>query len=132
MPIAITARRTATSAPTCSPAMIAISAAIAPCVDTTGATIPTFPTRSAEYASRSPATLPTPATAIQAPASASSPSGIPLAKARGAVMASPISITQASSCGGPIMRVERELQSVTVAKTSAAPRPPTMASTERT
>src|SRR5205823_4944780 len=68
-------------APRCSPAATAITAAIAPSVDVIGATIPTLPTRSAAYESRSPPTLPAPDSASQVQAVPSRPSGRPCATA---------------------------------------------------
>src|SRR5439155_12144215 len=112
---------------TCSPVTSAITAAIAPSVEMTGATIPTFPVRSAAYAQSRPATLPPPASASQPTSTQPSPAGIPLAATSASAIASPTSITPASSDGAPISRVPREDESVAAVKKRAAPRPPTIA-----
>jgi hypothetical protein len=92
-------------------------------LETTGATMPTLPTRSAEYANRRPATLPQPATASQPTDARSSPSGTPSIPAQGSTIKAPTIITQARTGPGPIIRVERDEQSVAVANTAAAPMP---------
>src|SRR5947208_5863397 len=116
-------------APRCSPAATAITAAIAPSVDVIGATIPTLPTRSAAYESRSPPTLPAPDSASQVQAVPSRPSGRPCATAGPSTTTRPTIITQASTEGAPISRAERDEHSVAPAQAAAAPRPPRTAIT---
>ncbi len=51
--------------------------------------------------------------------------------ANGAVTTNPVSITQASTDGGPISLVERDAHSAPTAQAAAAPRPPRTAITRR-
>ena len=127
MPTAIAASTTPDPSAMCSPARTAITAAIAPSVETIGATIPTFPTRRAEYASRRPTTFPAPERTRKATESSSSPSGRPSSAAHGTTMQNPVKSTHASTDGAPIMRVARDAVSVVTANATAAPSPPRIA-----
>ena len=83
MPRTMTSRVNATDSSSVWPASTEMTAAIAPSVDTSGATRDTWPMRSAEYVAMSPATLPTPASTSQTSADPCRLEGTPTAAASG-------------------------------------------------
>jgi hypothetical protein len=97
-------------------------------VEEIGATIPTFPRRTAAYTSASPATFPKPEAASQ-PSELPCGASPPATSRAGTVGTSPTSITQPSVGRAPIVRLARVEQSVVAAQAMAAPRPPTIAIT---
>ena len=107
-----------------------MNAAPAPSVEVMGAAMDTLPVDNAVYASRSPRTLPKPAIASRAHASASS-GGRGSAATIGIAAMSPMSITQPRSTRDPSTPAAREAHSVAVPQANAATAPPTMASIGR-
>jgi ribosomal protein S20 len=111
-----------------SPSAIEMSAAAAPSVAMIGATIDTRPIVSAAYANSSPRLYVTPTTT--SPAICGMSSGIAVTRAAGPIEAtSPTVITHEITENGPIIRLERDDESVAIAQDRAAPRPPTIAIT---
>ena len=110
-----------------SPSTIAITAATAPSVATIGATIETLPIRSADVGQLEPDHVADAGQQRSATVDGATPCGAGLTTATGSPTATPTIMIQARTTRDPSIRLDRELQSVAAAHSTAAPRPPRMA-----